>query len=70
MERAARLFGVRDALVCTQRFHLPRAVLLARHHGIDAVGIAADRRRYARIGRNVARERLARLLATIEMLRR
>jgi SanA protein len=70
MERAARVFGIRDAIVCTQRFHLPRAVLLARHHGIDAVGVPADRRRYARFRRNLVRERFARVLATIEMLRR
>lgn len=41
MERAVRLFQVRDAVVCTQAFHLPRAVFLARRAGIDAVGLRA-----------------------------
>lgn len=47
MERAAKVFAVRDAIVCTQQFHLARAVFLARRAGIDAVGVVADRRRYA-----------------------
>ena len=42
MERAARLLGVRDAVVCTQAFHLPRAILLARNAGINAIGLAVD----------------------------
>jgi SanA protein len=33
--------GVRAALVCTQAYHLPRALYLARHAGIDAVGVPA-----------------------------
>ena len=41
MQRAARVFGVRSAVICTQAFHLPRAVWLARKAGIDAVGLEA-----------------------------
>ena len=37
--RAHRIFGVRSAIVVTQAFHLPRAVLLCRAAGIDAVGV-------------------------------
>jgi SanA protein len=33
--------GVRSALVCTHGYHLPRALYLARHAGIDAVGVPA-----------------------------
>jgi SanA protein len=33
--------GVREALIVTQQYHLPRAIYLARHAGIDAVGVAA-----------------------------
>ncbi|MFC7329927.1 SanA/YdcF family protein [Marinactinospora rubrisoli] len=39
--RARRIFGVREATVITQAFHLPRAVALCRAAGIDTVGVAA-----------------------------
>lgn len=63
MQRAARVFEVRDAVVCTQRFHLARSVFLARHAGIDAVGLVADRRTYGDPRYNAAREMLARTRA-------
>lgn len=66
MERAARVFRVRDAVVCTQRFHLPRAVFLARGAGIDAVGLVADRRRYTNARADAARELLARNRAVFD----
>jgi SanA protein len=37
--------GVRSALVVSQDYHLPRALYLARHAGIDAIGVAAESRR-------------------------
>jgi len=63
MQRAAHVFEVRDAVVCTQRFHLARSVFLARQAGIDAVGIVADRRTYGDPRYNAAREMLARTRA-------
>ncbi|MFR9776750.1 vancomycin high temperature exclusion protein [Micromonospora sp. MS34] len=46
--RAKRIFGVDRATVVTQSFHLPRAVSLCRHLGIDANGVGDDTaRRYA-----------------------
>ena len=33
--------GVRSALVVSQGYHLPRALYLARHAGIDAIGVPA-----------------------------
>ena len=44
--RARTIFGVRSALVVTQKFHLPRAVYTCRAVGVDAVGVVADRRSY------------------------
>ncbi|MFD6949187.1 hypothetical protein A6A08_05640 [Nocardiopsis sp. TSRI0078] len=38
--RAHEVFGVEEATVVTQDFHLPRAVRLCRAAGIDAVGVA------------------------------
>lgn len=40
--RAHTVFGVRDAIVVTQDYHLPRAVFSARAAGIDAVGVAVS----------------------------
>jgi SanA protein len=33
--------GVRSLLVVSQRYHLPRALYLARHAGLDAIGVPA-----------------------------
>jgi vancomycin permeability regulator SanA len=46
--RARRTFGVSEALLVTQGYHLPRALYLCRAVGIDAVGVIADRRLYQR----------------------
>ncbi|WP_328518333.1 SanA/YdcF family protein [Actinoplanes sandaracinus] len=40
--RANKIFGVRQAIVVTQDFHLPRAVTLCRKQGIDATGVGDD----------------------------
>lgn len=60
--RAQEIFGVRDAIVITQGYHLPRAVYTCAHLGIDVVGLEThDRGIYpARImRRHVVREVLA-----------
>ncbi len=44
--RARAIFGVREALLVTQRFHLARAVYTCRALGVNAIGVPADRRRY------------------------
>ncbi len=36
--RAHAIFGLTEAVLVTQRYHLPRAVYTCRHLGIDAVG--------------------------------
>jgi len=56
MARAARVFEVDGAVICTQEFHLPRSVFLARRAGIDAVGLVADRRVYTSRVANRVRE--------------
>lgn len=40
--RARDEFGVRQALLVTQDFHLPRALFIANSLGIDAHGVRAD----------------------------
>lgn len=37
--RVRDLYGVREAVMVTQAFHLPRTIALARTAGIDAVGV-------------------------------
>lgn len=68
MHRANAVFGVSDAIVCTQAFHLPRALFLARSFGIDAVGVIADRRVYRGAAWNGVREAVARPIAMVEVL--
>lgn len=46
--RAKAIFGVTEAILVTQSFHLPRAVYTCNHLGLDSVGVAADLRRYRR----------------------
>lgn len=47
MTHAKGDFDVRSALIVSQRFHLARAVYIARKLGIEAYGIAADHRSYS-----------------------
>ena len=44
--RAGYIFGVQEAILVTQWFHLDRALYICDKLGIDAVGVAADRRDY------------------------
>ena len=37
--RAKAIFGVRSAILVTQKYHLPRAVYICSHLGIDAIGV-------------------------------
>lgn len=67
MVRAAQVFQVRDAVICTQRFHLPRSLYLARHAGIDAVGLVADRRAYTDARQDALREVVARTKAVLDV---
>jgi SanA protein len=46
--RALHIFGVTEAILVTQRFHLPRALYLCNALGIEAVGVSADRNQYRR----------------------
>jgi len=46
--RAAEVFGVEQAVLVTQRFHLPRALFTCQRLGIESVGVVADRHQYQR----------------------
>ena len=40
--RARDIFGVEEAILVTQSFHLPRALYLCNQLGVDASGVAAE----------------------------
>ena len=44
--RAKAIFGVTEAILVTQAFHLPRAIYECNRLGVDAVGVEADLRVY------------------------
>ena len=46
--RAIRIFGVKQAVLVTQSFHIKRAVTLCRHLGLDATGVGDDTMRQFR----------------------
>lgn len=46
--RARHIFGLKQAVLVTQQFHLPRALYLCTALGIQADGVAADLRQYRR----------------------
>lgn len=65
LRRARDRFGVRAALVVTQRFHMDRALYLAAALGIDAVGVIAAGGPRSWGGR--LRERAARVRARLDV---
>lgn len=58
--RAREVFGARRVLIVTQEYHLYRALFIARTLGMEADGVAADRRPYRGEAVRQTREFLAR----------
>jgi SanA protein len=68
MVRAQGIFGVRDAVVVTQGFHMPRALYLADEAGIEATGLTADLQGWGAQGRkSEVREVLSRVKAIADV---
>jgi SanA protein len=67
--RAFHIFGVKNAVLVTQRYHLPRALLTCNAIGIDASGVVADFQYYRKSARAVwyARELPATLVALVDV---
>jgi len=61
MYRAKNIFNINSAIIITQRFHLYRAIYIARSLGISAYGIPADKRVYYK--KNYIREYFATIKA-------
>ena len=68
MYRAGHVFGIKNAIVVTQEFHLPRALFIASNLGFDYLGFPADQRAYQTENRLRQREKLANLKALWELL--
>jgi SanA protein len=70
--RAVHIFQVQKAVLVTQEFHLPRALLLCDNLGIEVVGVTADRRIYdpRSIAWSESREIPALLAALADLVRR
>ncbi len=61
MYRARDVFQAKKVIIVTQKYHLYRAVYIARALGLEAYGVASDPRPYSSMVYNNARECLARV---------
>ena len=58
--RAKEIFGAKKVIIVTQRYHLYRALFIAKKLGIEAYGVGSDPRRYVGMVYRELREVLAR----------
>jgi SanA protein len=67
--RAKAIFGANEALLVTQKFHLPRALFLCNALGLDAYGIEANNNRYRRLSLMIwnFREQIATIGAFVDV---
>ncbi|MFD1096479.1 SanA/YdcF family protein [Salegentibacter chungangensis] len=68
MYRSGEVFGIEDGIIVTQRFHLPRAVFIAKNLGLNYSGYAAPAGGYQPDNRIKRREKLANFKAVWEIL--
>jgi len=65
--RAKHIFGLNDAILITQNFHLTRALYLCNSIGIDSIGLASDLNEYQGINYMQIRDIYALSLAFIDV---
>ncbi|WP_330390442.1 SanA/YdcF family protein [Paramaledivibacter caminithermalis] len=58
--RAKNVFAAKQIIIVTQKYHLSRAIYIARKFGLEAYGVASDKHYYPKKDIYEARERLAR----------
>ncbi|MGL4650322.1 MAG: SanA/YdcF family protein [Caldilineaceae bacterium] len=70
--RAQHIFGIQDAILVTQEFHLPRAIFTCRALGMNAQGVIADRQIYSErsLRWSESREVAALVVALADVVRR
>jgi SanA protein len=64
MHRARDVFEVKDLIIVTQKFHISRAVCMARSLGLDAVGYGINQERFK--GRSLRNWRLREYFARVK----
>jgi SanA protein len=64
--RAHAIFGLEQAILVTQDFHMPRALYLCNALGVDSVGVQADNYRFRRV--SLTYWRIRELGATVNAL--
>lgn len=67
MARAHQVFGLNDVTVVSQEFHNQRAIFLARHQGLDAIGYNARDEDLGDVSGTHRRERFARVKAVLDI---
>ncbi|PQJ30611.1 hypothetical protein BST92_01065 [Nonlabens arenilitoris] len=65
--RAREIFQVENAIVITQKFHLPRAIYVGKKMGLELQGFIADNREYPGNAHFTRREWLANIKAWLEL---
>jgi vancomycin permeability regulator SanA len=69
--RASRIFGIKQLIVVTQSYHLPRAVATCRALGVDATGVGDDSVRHGVAWRRgLIRDQLACVKTVIDLITR
>ncbi len=68
MYRSNAVFNVKNAIVVTQNFHLPRALFISNGLGYNYTGFAANTKHYKTENSLIRREKLANIKAVYEVL--
>lgn len=68
MYRSDFVYNIPDAIVVTQKFHLPRTLFIAESLGLDYIGLPANAKHYETESSLIRREKLANLKAVWEIL--
>lgn len=64
--RADYIFQAKSLIICTQRFHIYRAVFIAKKHGFEAYGYPSDNKSIYNMTYNNIRESMARIKAVLD----
>ena len=64
--RADYIFKVKSIIICTQKFHIYRALYIAKRLGFEAYGYAAENKEIYNMFYNNIRESMARIKAVLE----